>query len=92
MRENIVENAFVARIKELGGEVRKVRWVGRRHAPDRVAMFRGVTAWVELKATGEKARPRQAAEHQRMRDMGQVVIVIDSLEGIDEHFPLNDAY
>lgn len=34
-----VEKHFVKRVRELGGIVRKVRWIGRRDAPDRRAMF-----------------------------------------------------
>lgn len=34
-----VEAHFVKRVRELGGIVRKVRWIGRRDAPDRRAMF-----------------------------------------------------
>jgi len=50
----------VRRVKELGGEVRKIQWVGRIGAPDRVVMlpaspgvldldYPGNTVWVELK-------------------------------------------
>lgn len=59
MRERDIEAALVARVKALGGEVRKVQWVGRKSAPDRLVMLpysqrvpygvRGETIWVELK-------------------------------------------
>lgn len=39
MRERDVERHLVRRVMELGGEVRKVQWVGRRGAPDRVVML-----------------------------------------------------
>ena len=42
-----------------------------------------VTIWVELKAPGQKARPSQVREHERMRTMGQRVVVVDSIEGVD---------
>lgn len=91
MRESEIESYLVKRIKELGGEVRKVKWVGRRGAPDRLVMFPRLTTshfrcpiWVELKAPGEKAKPHQEREHKRMRDMGQRVVVIDSIEGVEE--------
>ena len=94
MRESKIEAYLVKRVKELGGEVRKVQWVGRRGAPDRVVMFPateqrfiggmwGTTLWVELKATGVKAEAYQLREHARMLNMGQNVVVIDSLEGVD---------
>lgn len=91
MRESAVEAAFVARIKALGGEVRKVSWIGRRGAPDRVAMLPApwrATTWVELKRPKADAEAHQAREHARMRKVGQTVLVIDTLELIDHYFPL----
>lgn len=84
MRESEIEAYLVKRVRELGGEVRKVKWIGRRGAPDRLVMADGSTLWVELKAPGETCRPHQIREHERMRRMGQRVEVIDSIEGVDE--------
>jgi len=42
------------------------------------------TIWVELKATGVKPETHQLREHERMRAMGQRVVVIDSIEGVEE--------
>ncbi|MBA4315591.1 MAG: hypothetical protein C0422_09750 [Alcaligenaceae bacterium] len=39
MRESQIEKYLVKRVKELGGEVRKVQWIGRRGAPDRLVML-----------------------------------------------------
>jgi hypothetical protein len=92
MRESIIEKHLVKRVKELGGEVRKVKWIGRRGAPDRLVMlphqngkwaWRQRSVWVELKATGIKAEAHQLREHERMRHMGQAVVVIDSIEGVE---------
>lgn len=38
-RERGIEAYLVKRVKELGGEIRKVKWVGRDGAPDRVVML-----------------------------------------------------
>ena len=90
MRERNVEQHLVKRVKALGGEVRKVKWIGRIGAPDRVVMLSCINntsnnlAWVELKAPGEKPRPSQLREHERMRRMGQCVVVIDSIEGVED--------
>lgn len=105
MRERDIEAHLVKRVKELGGEVRKVKWIGRIGAPDQLVMLPtrfkpmqplapgevvmdecmgAATIWVELKAPGEKARPSQVREHERMRAMGQRVVVIDSIEGVEE--------
>ena len=39
MRERDIERHLVRRVKELGGEVRKVQWIGRRGAPDRLVLL-----------------------------------------------------
>jgi hypothetical protein len=93
--ERDIERHLVKRVKAQGGEVRKVQWIGRRGAPDRLVMLpRGrassgrvsacSTLWIELKAPGKKAETHQLREHERMRAMGQVVFVIDSIEGVEE--------
>ena len=94
MREKEIEAHLVKRVKELGGECRKIQWIGRVGAPDRLVMLPtwcmpnpkldGATIWVELKAPGAKPRPSQIREHERMRSMGQRVVVIDSIEGVEE--------
>jgi len=86
VRESQVEKYLVKKTKEHGGEIRKVQWVGRRGAPDRLVMLPGHTVWVELKAPGKKAQPHQEREHKRLRAMGQRVEVIDSTDGIDQLF------
>lgn len=96
LRERDIEKHLVTRVKALGGEVRKVKWIGRDGAPDRVVMLpervgypetyywgSPRTFWIELKAPGEKPEPHQVREHERMRRMGQHVEVIDSIEGVE---------
>ncbi|MEX5367426.1 VRR-NUC domain-containing protein [Acinetobacter haemolyticus] len=84
MRESKIEAYLVQRVKALGGEVRKVKWIGRNSAPDRIVMIPENTFWAELKATCEKPTAAQIREHKRMRNMGQRVEVIDSIERIEE--------
>ena len=84
MRERDMEAYLVKRVNALGGEVRKLKWIGRRGAPDRVVMLpEGLLYWVELKALGQRAAAHQAREHVRMLKMGQRVLVLDTLEKID---------
>lgn len=93
MRERDIEKRLVKRVKELGGEVRKVKWIGRRGAPDRVVMLpedwggepcESEFMWIELKAPGQKPTAHQLREHDRMRRMHQTVVVIDSIEAVEE--------
>ena len=89
MRESEIEKYLVKSVKEVGGEVRKVKWLGRNGAPDRLVMLpprdreENGTIWVELKATGKVPEPHQLREHERMRAVSQIVVVIDSTEGVD---------
>ena len=95
MKESDIEKHLVKRVKALGGEVRKVQWIGRRGAPDRLVMLPevrndrtgavyGGTWWVELKASGVPPELHQIREHHRMRAVGQRVVVIDSIEQVNE--------
>jgi len=84
MRESDIEKYLFKRVKELGGECRKAKWIGHVGAPDRRVMLPGrQPIWVELKAPGEKPRSTQIREHNRMRRLGEFVEVIDSFEGVD---------
>jgi hypothetical protein len=97
MRESEIERYLVRRVRELGGECRKVQWIGRRGAPDRLVMLPPLeinqknfkcrkhrTVWVELKAPGVKPEAHQLREHERMRAMGQRVEVIGTIEQVEE--------
>lgn len=85
MREREVERHLVRRVKVMRGEVRKVKWIGRRGAPDRYVMLRGVEPfWVELKASGKRATDAQTREHQRMWRFGVHVYVCDSVESVND--------
>ena len=44
----------------------------------------GRVVFVEVKAPGEKPRPIQNLRIQQLRDLGFHVIVLDSLDGIEE--------
>lgn len=86
MREARVEAALVRGVKSLGGEVRKMAWPGRRHAPDRLVLWgAGIAEFIELKAPGKAARPGQAREHARLRRAGFSVYVLDTLEKVGNY-------
>lgn len=95
MREAVIERHLVKLVKQMGGEVRKVQWIGRRGAPDRLVMLpvsalrdgrwsNVRTIWVELKAADGVLSKAQEREHKRMRDMGQCVVVLWSKEDVEE--------
>ncbi len=74
-RERDIERYLGTRVKELGGEIRKVQWVGRQGAPDRLVMLPpgivvypgpeyGHTIWVEVK-NPETIKTFPANAHER---------------------------
>lgn len=79
-----MERALIKRVKEAGGEVRKLAWIGRRGAPDRLVMLPGRYLFVELKAPGGRVSRLQDLEHRRLRDAGFDVRIVWKLEDIDE--------
>ena len=85
IRERDVERYAVGKAKAMGGEIRKVKWIARRGAPDR-ALFFGGTHWIEFKAPDEEPRPEQVREHKRMAKQGAPVHVLDTFEKVDEFF------
>lgn len=87
MRESQVEEHLVRMTKRAGGEIRKVQWVARRGAPDRLCLLPGIgEIWIELKRPGKDAEDHQHREHERMRALGCRVHVLDTVKRIDDFF------
>lgn len=85
IREFTIEKYLVSEVKKAGGMAYKFISPGRRSVPDRLVLLPGGRAvFVECKAPGEKPRPEQLREHERLRTLGFTVVVLDSknLEGI----------
>lgn len=88
LKEKDVERFLVEHIQRLGGEVRKVVFPGHSGAPDRLVLFPdGELTWVELKSPTGSVAPHQEREHTRFRAMGQVVLVLYSIDEIKKEFP-----
>lgn len=84
MKEKKIEAYFCKRVREAGGLTRKFVSPGVRGVPDRIVGFpKGVFAFVELKAPGEKPRPDQQREHNRWEKLGFRVYVVDSKAAVD---------
>lgn len=98
--EGKIEDYFVARCENSGALVRKLAYVGRRGAPDRMVVWpqeepplfggprRSPVDFVELKAPGKKPDPHQEREHERLRALGCNVHVIDSKEAVDRYIAM----
>lgn len=97
MRESKVEKHLVSRAEEHGALVRKLAYIGRRGASDRMVIWCEDPTWaagdglparidfVELKAPGQKPDPHQEREHARLRALGCNVFVLDSIEAVDTY-------
>lgn len=85
MRETTVERFFVNEIHKNGGLALKLTSPSMAGLPDRMALLPGGRIYfVELKATGRKARPLQKVAHNRLEGLGFSVSVLDSKEGVKE--------
>jgi hypothetical protein len=99
MPERDIRKALKERVEAYGGEIRAMAWLGRRHAPDVLCLFpldwstvqltrlRCTHPFVECKAPGGKPTPAQAREHARMKSAGCDVLVISTLEQLDDWLP-----
>lgn len=84
--ESKIENYLRRRVKEEQGSIRKVRWIGRRGAPDNLIWWTfPACALVECKAEGAEVDPRsqQARELRRLRDANWPVFVVSSHAEVD---------
>ena len=82
--EKTIENYLVKRIQSLGGECEKFTSPQRRSVPDRIIMMPGgKLVFVEVKRFGKQATDMQARDHQRRRELGFIVWVVDSKSAVD---------
>lgn len=102
-RESDVEDYLVGRAKAAGGEVRKVKWIGRNGAPDRVVMLpprpylpsiiEGDTIWVELKAPGRVEKfPATPHERQQHREHERMRAAGQRVEVIDSYTAIDALF
>ena len=82
--EAVIEAYLVKRIRALGGECEKFTSPMRRSVPDRIVTLpKGRIIFIELKRLGKQPSELQERDHQRRREMGFDVRVIDSKDGVD---------
>lgn len=78
MLEREVEKALVRQIKNAGGIAPKLTSPGTAGMPDRIIILPGgKIAFVELKAPGQKPRPIQIRQMDRLTQLGCMVRTID---------------
>ena len=79
MDEKTIERELVKRVKEEGGIAYKFTSPNRRSVPDRLCLLPGgKILFVECKRPGAKVTQLQAREHERLRQMGFDVVIVDN--------------
>ncbi|WP_278833292.1 VRR-NUC domain-containing protein [Porphyromonas cangingivalis] len=85
MNEKLLEKKLNLLVEKTGGL--SIKFESRLLAgmPDRLVLYPGgQTYWVELKTTGQKPRAIQKYRHEQLRQMGQEVFIIDSIDSLNE--------
>lgn len=80
-----LEDYLCERINELKGETRKVKWINRRGAPDRMVWIPGwkFPKMPEMKSPGKELEEHQKREHKRLKKMGIQCCKLDSKADVD---------
>lgn len=81
MRESELESLLVREMKRIGG--RAYKWVspGNDGVPDRIAIFPdGTIIFIELKTETGRLSALQKIQINRLRDLGQIAIVIRGIQ------------
>lgn len=87
-----VEDYLVLGVAARGGWAAKMVDKGRRGAPDRELRFPPArTIYVETKAKNGRLRPGQPEYHSALRALGYLVLVLWTIEQVDEFFSDYDS-
>ena len=82
--EKVIERKLVEAVKANGGMCIKLLCDNLLGLPDRmVLMPHSKIAFIELKTTGQKPRRSQVFMHNKLRNLGFRVEVIDTIEGVN---------
>ena len=85
MLERDIEKYLRKEVKKRGGEIRKLRWINRRGAPDNLVWVQGFDfpKLAEMKRPGKKLDAHQRRERLRLIKMGIESVKLDSYKGVD---------
>lgn len=85
MLEADIEKYLVKRVKEIGGVPYKFTSPAHRGVPDRLCVLPcGKIAFVEVKREGGVISKLQQAEHNTLRNLGHMVLVVWNKQEVDE--------
>ena len=81
--EKQIEQKLVTETRKKGGLAVKFVYPGYAGMPDRLVLLPGgKLAFVEVKAPGKKPRMLQVKRHEKLRELGFQVFVLDATEDI----------
>ena len=80
MIEAEVEADLVRIARDRGWASRKIRWIGRRGAPDRAFFRDGRIVFLEVKRPGNTVRGAQRREFLRLKALYPDTHVVDSID------------
>jgi hypothetical protein len=83
VRESRVEQALRHACEKRGVYIRKFTSPGHVGVPDRIILINGRTIFVETKSPIGDLDPWQIREHHRIRQAGGVVLVIYTLDDVE---------
>ena len=86
MRESKIEKYLHDRVEALGGEYRRIGYLGRVNCPDDLIMLylpKPRHMMVECKRPGEEPTTAQYREHDRLRRAGMEVHYVSTTQEID---------
>ena len=80
----VLEASIEARVVQMaerdGWYVRKLKWIGRRSAPDRMFVRDGRVVFIEFKRPGGRRSAGQIAEVSTLRKHGAEAYFVDSVD------------
>lgn len=90
MLENKIETYLLEQVAEKKGHTRKLRFLERRGAPDRLVWIPGWSypKLAEMKAPGKRLEDHQRREHVRLVRMGFYVTKLDTFNDVDKFLKL----
>lgn len=84
VKERDIERYLIDQVKRHGGLFRKLKWIGRKSAPDRFISFNDYGSFlVEVKRPGETWQKSQKREAKRLRAAGTEVALVCSVEDVN---------
>ena len=84
MKEHAIEQALKTAVETSGGLCWKLTSPGVAGVPDRLCLKNGRAVFVEVKAPGCKPRPIHNRHISQLRDHGFTVLILDSMDQIEE--------